>query len=85
MGRLVKAKAGQRLAEALAAIRAFESAQADWGFPELGLAIGCSASQARGLVATLILKGHLAYRETTVRKTLPVLVEQPTADQSQAA
>lgn len=83
-GRLQKAKAGERISQAIAAIRAFEAEQRDWGYPELAAVMGCSASQARGLVATLTLKGVLAYRETTVRKTLPVIVEQ-VADQSQAA
>ncbi len=80
-----RARRGERIAAAIAAIRQFEAAQFDWSYPELAGALGCSPQQARALVATLVLKGHLEYRETTVRKSLPRLTETaPAADASQA-
>lgn len=82
-----RARHGQRMAEALVAIRQFQAAQMDWGFPQLAAALGCSPQQARTLVATLVLKGRLEYRETTIRKMLPMLTDAALmqADASQAA
>ncbi len=74
-GRLKKAKQGQRLAEARKAISAFEKKQSDWGYPELAIALKCSNSQARMLVATLTIRGHLEPREAFVRKLLPMLTD----------
>lgn len=85
LGRPLRARRGSRLTEALAAIRQFEADQVDWGYRKLALTIGCDPGQARALVATLVLKGRLEYRETTVRKMLPVLTDAATGVESQAA
>lgn len=84
MSPLPKAAHGQRLAETLEAIRQFELRQQDWGFPELARAIGISPSQARALVATLVIKGRLEYREVTLRKMMPA-IRLESADATQAA
>lgn len=66
-----RAGAGQRQAEALEAIKAFEKKSLDWDAKELGEAIGISPQQARALIATLTVRGELELREVTVvRKRL---------------
>lgn len=72
-GRIKKAKQGQRLAEALAAIARFEAGKVDWGYSELAAALDCENSQARMLVAALTIRGHLEARETMVKKKLPMI------------
>lgn len=75
MSRLKKAKQGQRLAEARKVIRAFEARHLDWSYVDLATAMKISSSQARNLVASLTLRGHLAPRKTTVTKFLPCLTD----------
>jgi hypothetical protein len=75
MSRLKKAKQGQRLAEARKAIRGFEARRLDWSYTDLAAAMAISTSQARNLVASLTLRGHLAPKKTQVAKVLPCLTD----------
>ncbi len=70
-GRLPKAKAGARQAQALTAIQRFTRAQRDWSVADLAAELGVHDSQARHLVATLLLAGKLERRQLTVKKILP--------------
>lgn len=66
--RPTKAKSGQRLAEARHAIAGFIAAQKDWDYSDVAEAIGVDRGQARALLATLLMRGHLELREVLVRK-----------------
>lgn len=68
-----RARAGQRIHEAIAQIKLFEKSKTDWGHQELGDAMGISHQQARALVANLAGRGDLEYGDVVVRKRALVL------------
>lgn len=72
-GRPTKAKQGQRQREALQAIADFINQQTDWNVSDLARVLGMDRQQARSLIATLTLRGHLAPGEVLVKKQLPVI------------
>lgn len=67
-GRPTKAKGGQRLREAIQAIAQFERLELDWDVEMLANVLEISRQQTRALVATLSVRGKLAWREMHVRK-----------------
>lgn len=73
MKRPVRARAGQRIDQALLAIKLFEKRKADWDATELGVAIGISTQQARNLIATLTVRSLLEYAEVVVKRRRLVL------------
>lgn len=68
-----RARSGQRIREALEAIRKFEKLKVDWDHQQLAIAIGIGNQQARALVDTLTGRGDLEYSDVVVRKRRLVL------------
>ena len=79
MKKTTRARAGQRITEALTAIKLFEKKKLDWDANQLAIALGISNQQARALIATLAARGELAFADVTVRRRRLVLTASKSA------